>query len=312
MTMKNKLYYLGILSGMVTACGCLFKIMHWPAAGIILMIGLVSLSLVFLPLAIGNIVKAVQVKKLRNFYILVAIVMAFNFIGALFKIMHWPGAGVLLMVGIPLPFVVLLPAYLLSNPDEKEINYRNLLAIMFFFAYFAAITGLLAMRISSNVVDGFVRSAIAIEDKTNALTENTKLVSGLSGLNNPVNNEADKLCIQINEVKHRILQQKLEDPNIKSDVFLDVKPVIEVRYLTELKAGISNFKDLVQKQYGPDSRLYRYVEDAFAIYDDVSDDLPWEDAWMRDNIIASAIESLNLLEFRVRLVGMESYDFLKK
>ena len=33
---------------------------------------------------------------------------------------------------------------------------------------------------------------------------------------------------------------------------------------------------------------------------------------MSDNIIASAIESLNLLEFRVRLVGMESYDFLKK
>lgn len=309
--MKNKIYYLGILSGMITACGCLFKIMHWPAAGIILVIGLVSLSLVFLPLAIGNIVKAGQVKKLRNFYILVAIVMAFNFIGALFKIMHWQGAGILLMIGIPLPFVVLLPAYLLSNPVEKEINYKNLLAMMFFFAYFAAITGLLAMRISTNVVEGFVRSAIAIEDKTNVLTENTKQVSGFSDLNNPVNEEAEKICGQINEIKHRILEQKLEDPPTKSDVFLDVKPVLEERYLTELKEGISNFRALVQKQCGANSRLYRYVEDAFAIYDDVSDDLPWEDAWMRDNIIASAIESLNLLEFRVRLVGMESYDFLK-
>jgi hypothetical protein len=310
--MKNKIYYLGMLSGMVTACGCLFKIMHWPAAGILIVIGLVSLSFVFLPLAIWNMVKAVQVKKLRNFYILVAVVMAFNFIGALFKIMHWPGSGVLLMIGIPLPFVVLLPAYMLSNPADKEINYKNLLAMMFFFAYFAAITGFLAMRISTNVVEGFVRSAIYIEDKTMALKENTELVSGFSGLSNPVNNEAEKLCSKIIEVKRMVLQTKLEVPPLMPPAFLDVKPAVDVRYLAELKTAISNFSALVLKHFGADSRMYRYVDDAFEIYEDVSADLLWEDEWMSDNILASAIESLNLLEFRVRLVGMESYDFLKK
>jgi len=308
--MKNKIYYLGTVSAMVTACGCLFKIMHWPAAGIILVIGLVSLSLVFLPLAIGNMFKAGQVKRLRNFYILVAIVMAFNFTGVMFKIMHWPGAGVLLMIGIPLPFVVLLPAYLLSNPADKEINFKNLLAMMFFFAYLAAITGFLAIRVSTNVVEGFVRSAINIEDKTMALKENVKLVSGFSDLSNPVNQEAEKLCSKINEVKRMVLQKKLEVPPPMPTKFLDVRPVIEVRYLTELKTEISNFRALVQNQCGADSRMYKYIDDAFKIYDDVSDDLRWEDVWMSDNIIASAIESLNLLEFRVRLVGMESYDFL--
>jgi len=284
--------------------------MHWPAAGILIVIGLVSLSFVFLPLAIGNMVKAAQVKRLRNFYILVAIVMAFNFTGVMFKIMHWPGAGVLLMIGIPLPFVVLLPAYLLSNPADKEINFKNLLAMMFFFAYLAAITGFLAIRVSTNVVEGFVRSAINIEDKTMALKENVKLVSGFSDLSNPVNNEAEKLCSKINEVKRMVLQKKLEVPPPMPTKFLDVRPVIEVRYLTELKTEISNFRALVQNQCGADSRMYKYIDDAFKIYDDVSDDLRWEDVWMSDNIIASAIESLNLLEFRVRLVGMESYDFL--
>jgi hypothetical protein len=43
-----------------------------------------------------------------------------------------------------------------------------------------------------------------------------------------------------------------------------------------------------------------------------SDDVLWEDAWMSDNIIASSLESLNLLEFKVRLVELESYDFMKK
>lgn len=310
--MKNKIYYLGTLSVMLTACGCLFKIMHWPAAGTIIVIGLVSLSLAFLPLAIGNMVKTGQVKKLKSFYILVAIVMAINFIGAMFKIMHWPGAGVLIMTGIPLPFVILLPAYLLSTHAEKVINYKNMLAMMFFFAYFAVITGLLAMRVSSNVIDGFVRSAIHIEEKTKVLAENSRMVPSLSDKKtNLVNKEAEKLCDQINKIKQIVLQQKLEVPPSKSNVLLDTKPVIDERYLTALKTGINNFTDLVLKQYGADSRLYRYVDDAFAIYEDVSEDVRWEDVWLSDNIVASAIESLNLLEFRVRLVGMESYEFLK-
>jgi len=304
--MKNKIYYLGILSVMLIACGCLFKIMHWPAAGIILVIGFVSLSLVFLPLAIANMVQAGPDKKLRNFYILVAIVVAFNFTGVLFKIMHWPGAGVLLMIGIPLPFVVLLPGYLFSNPAEKEINYKNLLAMMFFFAYFAAITSFMAIGISRNVVDGFVKSAITIEDKTNALVENTKLVSGFSELNNPLNDEAEKLCGKINEIRQLVLQKKLEDPPSNSNTFLDIKPVIEKRYLTELKLGISSFKAHVLKQYGSNSRMCIYVDDAFEIYEDVSTKVLWEDIWLHDNIVASAIESLNLLEFRVRLIEMES------
>jgi hypothetical protein len=32
--------------------------------------------------------------------------------GALFKIMHWPGAGIFLMVALPFPFLVFLPVYL--------------------------------------------------------------------------------------------------------------------------------------------------------------------------------------------------------
>ena len=309
--MKNKIYILGILSGMVTACGCLFKIMHWPFSGVIILVGIVSLSLVFLPLAIASMVKAEKDKRLRIFYILVAIVMAFNFIGALFKIMHWPGAGIFLMIGIPLPFVVLLPAYLWSNPADKEVNYKNLLAVMFFFAYFAAITSFLALRISSNVVDGFVRSAIHINDKTLILKENATLVSGYSDFNNPVNDEADKLCRKINEVKHIVLQKDLDISSMHT-TFLDKNPQIEMQYLTELHTEMNNFRILVQKQYGADSKIYRYVEETFAGYFDPSDGDGWENAWINNQIIASAIEGLNLLEFRVRLIGMESYNYLKK
>ena len=58
--------------------------------------------------------------------------------------------------------------------------------------------------------------------------------------------------------------------------------------------------------------MYRYIDDPFGIYNDASDEVLWVDAWISDNIIASALESLNLLEFKVRLVELESYDFPKK
>lgn len=309
--MKNKIYILGIFSGMVTACGCLFKIMHWPFAGTIIFVGIVSLSLVFLPLAIASMVQVEKNKRLRIFYILLAIVMAFNFIGALFKIMHWPGAGIFLMIGIPLPFVVLLPAYLWSNPSDQEVNYKNLLAMMFFFAYFAAITSFLALRISSNVVDGFVRSAIQVNDKTVILKENVEHAAAFSNFSNPVNDEADKLCRKINEVKHMVLQKDLDTTSMRA-TFLDKKPLIEMQYLAELHTEMNNFRIMVQKQHGADSKICKYVEETFAGYFDPSDGDGWENVWMSNQIIASAIEGLNLLEFRVRLVGMESYNNLKK
>jgi hypothetical protein len=251
-------------------------------------------------------VKVEMDRKLKTFYILVAIVMAFNFIGALFKIMHWPGAGKFLMIGIPLPFVVLLPAYLLANPTEKGINYKNLLAILFFFAYFAAISSILSIRVSYNVVHSFDAFSRSIQEKSMILKENTAMISGHTDINNPINEEAERLCMKIAYVESIILSGDQHKLSSKHTVYLDVRPVIETSYLTELKTEIIHFGKLVQRQYGSNSRIYRYVEETISIYTDSTEGIPWEDAWLNKNIIASAIESLNLLEFRVRLIQIES------
>lgn len=300
--MKNKIYYLGIFSGVVTASGCIFKLMHWPLAGILLTIGLLFLSLFFLPVAIANIVKMENDRKLKIFYILTAIVMAINFIGALFKIMHWPAAGIIMMIAIPLPFVVLLPVWVFSNGAVNKINCKNILAVMFFFAYFAAISSVLALSVSKRVVDDFDTSAHIIQEKTMTLKENTALVSGYYDINNPLSHEAERLCNKIADLKSMILRGGQQELSSKHFIYPDVKPVIETRYLTELKTEIINFRNLVEKQYGSESRIYKYVEEAFTVYTDSADDVRWEDAWLNTNIIASAIESLNLMEFRVRLV----------
>jgi hypothetical protein len=130
--MKNKIYYLGMMACIITTCGCLFKIQHW-AGGDTPDCRTAILALAFIPLAIGSLYKAESNKRLRTFYVLTAIIVDINLISALFKVMHWPYAGSLLLISFPLPFLVLLPVFLFSSPEEKLINYRNFLAVMFFW-----------------------------------------------------------------------------------------------------------------------------------------------------------------------------------
>jgi hypothetical protein len=47
--MKKLAFITGALSGSLTGIGVLFKVMHWPYSGIILVLGLGLFSLVFLP-----------------------------------------------------------------------------------------------------------------------------------------------------------------------------------------------------------------------------------------------------------------------
>ena len=49
--MKNKIYIIGLLSSMFIITGAMFKIMHWPGAGISLILGIALLCSVFLPAA---------------------------------------------------------------------------------------------------------------------------------------------------------------------------------------------------------------------------------------------------------------------
>ena len=47
--MKKLVFISGGLSGSLTGLGILFNIMHWPGAGIFLLLGLGILSILFIP-----------------------------------------------------------------------------------------------------------------------------------------------------------------------------------------------------------------------------------------------------------------------
>ena len=324
--MKNKIYYFGIAATLLTSGGGLCKIMHWPGAGIMLLVGMIILALVFLPLAFKSSFKAEPNKKLKTLYILAAIILAFDFISMLFKIMHWPSANILVMISIPFPFFVLLPFYLLSNSNDKEINYGNFVAVMFFFVYCAAINSLLTLSVQREIIDGFVKSAYSFEGQASAIIENANLYGNQQKMdvvlnnkyiieNNKIASEATKLCTKIDEVKKMLIingsgnAPQVLKSNDNTDLWAiklkDSKPNIELYYITELKNEIEHFKVLLQEKSKQNSELFNYLNDVFDTSKNEFNGESWEKMFLKDKILVSAIEKLNLLQFRIRLASYE-------
>ena len=124
--MKNTASILGIIGGITTIFGTLFKVMHWPGAGVLLLLGLAITSLLFMPTALY--VNYQQKDGIKDRATIVA-----GFIGAfllmifaLFKIMHWPGASVLLFVSLGELILIFIPLYSIKSYRNKENRWFDI------------------------------------------------------------------------------------------------------------------------------------------------------------------------------------------
>lgn len=120
--MKKIMMYSGITSAFFVATGILFKFMHWPGAGITLILGISLSSLLFLPLMFVLRVKEKQSSRDKLITGLGALAGSALSMGILFKIMHWPGANMLGLGAMLLMAFVFLPIYFFTgirNPETK-------------------------------------------------------------------------------------------------------------------------------------------------------------------------------------------------
>ncbi|MCX6301011.1 MAG: hypothetical protein NTW82_02405 [Bacteroidia bacterium] len=103
--------------------GILFKLEHWPLAGLLITIGLAGFTLVFLPMLYFQKSKQTGANNLMNGA--GAVGLALFALGVLTKIQHWPGQIPLFIAGAALVFIVYFPMFMMNKtiPDEKKINH---------------------------------------------------------------------------------------------------------------------------------------------------------------------------------------------
>jgi hypothetical protein len=317
--MKNKIYFLGLASVMLLSLGCMFKIMHWAGAGIMITLGVVLLCFAFIPAALISNFKAEVNKSQKTLYYITALVLTINLIGALFKIMHWPGASILLFIGIPLPFVLILPLYIFNKRNESEINYKNFLAVIFLFAYFAAISALLALNITKNVINGYVNTAISIDQKTQAITAHCQLLIQSDSVSKSKNamqlaSYANDLC---NEIDSLVGVISFGLPDHSGKLVSNGNPnlwMIENKEggvgdwmkdsFTKLKTNIIAYKTVLSLKNIGNKDLSTQFD--LLLNTGKTNDDSWENEFIKDKTKVSGIEKLYLLKHQVRLAEWQA------
>ncbi len=124
--MKKVMIVSGAASAVAFIFGSVFKVMHWPGAAVLLTLAILILGLVFLPLL--TLLKTREGGTTRDKIVLVlgAVIGILFFIATLFKIMHWPGANVMLISTMGLSMFVLVPVYFFTGIRKPETKVNTI------------------------------------------------------------------------------------------------------------------------------------------------------------------------------------------
>lgn len=125
--MKKFAYITGAIASTMLLAGAFFKIMHWPGASVMLILGTVTLSMFFIPYFFYVNLKEQSEKKSKVIAAAGLITALFLCAATLFKMMHWPGT-IVMMFGFGFSFLIFLPLYIINgirNPLTKVSSISN-------------------------------------------------------------------------------------------------------------------------------------------------------------------------------------------
>jgi hypothetical protein len=185
--MKQKLYIFGMITALVILTGTVFKVNHYPGAGIMLTVGIAILVLVFLPLALINHYRSEESNKNVLLYIVTFLTSLVVFTGMLFKIQHWPYAGIALTVALPFPFIVFLPVFLSVTSKNKNFNIYNTVFVLLLLALNSVFCALLSLNVTKARIDDSYNLSRAYNNFERALAQL------------PVSHAIPAISIKINE-----------------------------------------------------------------------------------------------------------------
>lgn len=197
--MKQKIYTLGVVTTSIIFLGALLKINHWPGGGQLLILGIVMLVMAFLPLALINHYRNEGERKNLLLYIVIWLTCFVVFGGMLFKLMHWPGAGIALLIALPFPYVVFLPVFLVVTSKDKNFSIYNTVAMLFLLAATSISSALLALNVSKERINDSMRLS-GNYNRLETVLDEIPVATGQS----PVMNKINDLINTVNDYQRRI------------------------------------------------------------------------------------------------------------
>jgi hypothetical protein len=112
----------GAISASLVNLGITFKFQHWPGAGPMLVLGLVSFALIFMPLLLKERSRQESSEKRTLMNTAGATGLTLFSLGLLFKIMHWPGGAIMLGLSLLFLFAGYFLPYMLDRSIDSEVK----------------------------------------------------------------------------------------------------------------------------------------------------------------------------------------------
>ncbi len=318
--MKKSVYITGISCAILMLFGCVAKVMHWPGASVMLILSVFLFCFWFLPTALKNSYDQLPLKKMKTLHIISYLVFAVCMMGVLFKVMHWPGAAVFLLVGILSPFVIFLPVYLYHTHEEEKTGNKNFLGLVLGLTFLAVFSVFLALSVSRPILYYAAQAINNNETTIKALSSGPK--------DSEVSKAADELFVYTDDLKCILLNEttanmcdgnktnanysennisEMQNREMDTYVFLNEGGVPRVKILKE---KIDKFRETVLASKNTSPELTELVNTLFDTSDnDINGIYPPGIAWEKREFNYSVLfmlDFLSKLQSHVRLVEGEA------
>ena len=223
--MKKVAFSFGLTSTILLLAGTIFKLMHWPGAAVLIVLGAGSLAFVYLPLLLWHKLKESPSDE-SLMHISGFVGLTLTTIGVLFKIMHWPGASVTLMSGMRILAALYVPLFYFKKYKTSANKSITLSTGLVAMTCLILVFGLMSVRSSSEMNRGLalVSDQLAssnanfqnLDELYNQADESDKLVS--------LRKRVSQIVTEIEKLKTTLIAQS-------EGISLDQAQKIEMRFV---------------------------------------------------------------------------------
>ena len=252
-TMKKAMIVSGTISTALLSMGLIFKFMHWPGASLGILLGIGTLSLVFLPLMFLLKIKEKQDIKDKLTIGIGAFAGILISLGILFKIMHWPYANIMMTSSLTILLLVFLPFYFFSGIRNPETKVNTIVSSILLISASGLLLTLMRSPRASFLIDKQLTETYLRDDQLLRVEIKDIRLMGDSTYSE-LNKKGEEIIAHCDVIKKRFIELESENgsTDLKADLANNIvmhEHTVQAGFRNEMYNELSNKLEMLSREY---------------------------------------------------------------
>lgn len=323
-TMKKLSIGFGLATVALLLAGIFFKAMHWPGAGMLIVLGNALLVCGYLPILLSHKLKesaANEKLTVISGYVGLAVMAT----GITFKLMHWPYANMMMLSGFAVLVLIYMPVYFYQR-YKTSVNK----SITITSAMISAICVILVLELMNFKNSGLYNHGITVineqlEENVNAAKSNDVILT--DGEAQKLHQKAEAFVTRIEKLKvmlkaatqliseEEAAGMKLEDLSRANSEVASMYRLFERKEMDKLVAEVAEFKNQVLAAFPEDMQdgVSGMINlDTDKTYESIKgENQTWAEYHFKDVSLIGVISNLSALQLQVQHAENLAMMYLK-